>query len=282
MQVSLIISTYNWPEALDLVLRSVLRQRRMPDEVLIADDGSSEPTAKLVAEWSQRLPVPMHHLWQEDQGYRLARSRNRAVAAACGEYLVVIDGDMVLHPDFVGDHVRAAEPGWFVQGLRIPSSEAGAARMLANGSIDYGPLSRGVRRRHLALRNRWLAHRYTRDYVTMRRIKGCNHAYWRSDLITVNGFEERMVGWGPEDKECVTRLLNSGVRGRELRFTALALHLHHASRAPSGVNPNEALYQATVANRRTRSEIGIDLHLAEFARGIPGHARPPWTVRASL
>lgn len=281
MQVSLIISTYNWPEALDLVLRSVRHQRRLPDEVLIADDGSSEPTAKLVAEWSQRLPVPLHHLWQEDQGYRLARSRNRAVAAACGDYLVVIDGDMVLHPDFIGDHVRAAEPGWFVQGLRIPSSEGGAARMLATGSIEYGPWSSGVRRRHLALRNGLLARLYSRDYVTMRRIKGCNHAYWRSDLIAVNGFEERMVGWGPEDKECVTRLLNSGVRGRELRFTALALHLHHASRAPSGVNPNEALYQATVANRRTRSEVGIDLHLAEFAAGIPLHARPPWPIRAS-
>jgi hypothetical protein len=112
----------------------------------------------------------------------------------------------------------------------------------------------------------------------MRRIKGCNHAYWRSDLIAVNGFEERMIGWGPEDKECVTRLLNSGVRGRELRFTALALHLHHASRAPAGVNPNDALYHATVAGRRTRSEVGIDLHLAEFATGIPGHARPPWPV----
>jgi glycosyltransferase involved in cell wall biosynthesis len=250
----------------------------MPDEVLIADDGSNEHTAKLVAQWSQRLPVPMHHLWQEDEGYRLARSRNRAVAAACGEYLVVIDGDMVLHPDFVGDHVRAAERGWFVQGLRIPASEAGTRHMLATREIEYGPLSAGIRRRHLAVRNGWLARQFSRDYVTMRRIKGCNHAYWRSDLIAVNGFEERMIGWGPEDKECVTRLLNSGVRGRELRFTALALHLHHASRAPAGVNPNDLLYQATVASRRTRSEVGIDLHLAEFAGGIPGHARPPWPV----
>ena len=278
MQISLIISTYNWPEALNLVLTSVFHQHRMPDEVLVADDGSSEPTAKLVAEWSQRLPVPVHHLWQEDQGYRLARSRNRAVAAACGDYLVIVDGDMVLHPSFVGDHARAAEVGHFVQGVRVPTSADGAARMLRDGSTGFGPFGSGVRRRHLAVRNRWLARQFSRDYITMRRIKGCNQAYWRSDLLAVNGFEERMVGWGPEDKECVTRLLNAGVQGRELRFTALALHLHHDSRAPVGVNPNDSLLEATVASRRTRSEVGIEHHLAEFAGGIPGHARPPWQV----
>jgi glycosyltransferase involved in cell wall biosynthesis len=278
VQISLIISTYNWPQALNLVLTSVLHQHRMPDEVLVADDGSSEPTARLVAEWAQRLPVPMHHLWQEDQGYRLARSRNRAVAAACGDYLVVVDGDMVLHPNFVGDHARAAQRGSFVQGLRIPTTAAGAARMLKTGAISYGPFSPGLRRRHLAVRNSWLARQLSRDYVTMRRIKGCNHAYWRSDLIAVNGFEERMIGWGPEDKECVTRLLNAGVKGRELRYTALALHLHHDSRAPDGRNPNDELLAETVARRKTRSEIGIEHHLAEFAGGIPVHARPPWQL----
>jgi glycosyltransferase involved in cell wall biosynthesis len=276
VQISLIISTYNWPEALNLVLTSVFHQRRMPDEVLIADDGSSEPTARLVAEWSQRLPVPLHHLWQEDQGYRLARSRNRAVAAACGDYLLIVDGDMVMHPSFVADHAHAAETGYFVQGVRVPTTAAGAARMLSSGSTAFLPFSSGIRRPHLAVRNRWLAQQFSRDHITMRRIKGCNQAYWRSDLLAVNGFEERMIGWGPEDKECVTRLLNAGVRGRELRFTALALHLHHDSRAPVGVNPNDSLLEATVASRRTRSEVGIDLHLAEFSGGIPGHARPPW------
>ncbi|MEJ1963907.1 MAG: galactosyltransferase-related protein [Gammaproteobacteria bacterium] len=185
---------------------------------------------------------------------------------------------MVLHPNFVGDHVRAAEVGYFVQGVRVPTSAAGAARMLQTGSTVFSPFVSGIRRRHLAVRNRWIARQFSRDYITMNRIKGCNQAYWRADLLAVNGFEERMVGWGPEDKECVTRLLHSGVKGRELRFTALAAHLHHDSRAPIGVNPNDSLFAATVASRRTRSEIGIDLHLAEFAAGIPGHARPPWQI----
>lgn len=276
MRISLIVSTYNWPEALDLVLASVAHQRRMPDEVLIADDGSRAPTAEVVRNWATRLAVPLHHLWQEDDGYRLARSRNRAIAACSGDYVVVLDGDMIMDPHFIADHERAAEPGWFVQGPRAHATAKGTARMLERKSIRFGALHSGMRRRHLALRNLWLARRYTRDYVTMRRIRGCNQAFWRSDLLKVNGFEERMVGWGPEDKECATRLLNSGVRGREVRFMAVACHLEHASREPQGVTPNDLLLEATIRDRKTRCELGVDRHLAEFAGGIPAGARPPW------
>jgi glycosyltransferase involved in cell wall biosynthesis len=276
--ISLIITTYNWPEALDLVLRSVSRQREMPDEVLVADDGSGEATAILLASWSRRLPMPLHHLWQENKGYRLARSRNRAIAAARGEYVIMVDGDMVLDEHFVFDHARARERGRFVQGVRIPTNERGAKRMLQQRSIEVSPLMPGLRRRHKAVRAEWLSRHFSRRFVTMPRIKGCNQGYWRADLIAVNGFEERMVGWGPEDKECAARLLHVGVHGMELRFAALATHLHHASRAPSGVNPNDALLAATLSSGRKRCDIGVDQHLAEFARGIPDSARPPWRL----
>jgi glycosyltransferase involved in cell wall biosynthesis len=278
VQISLVISTYNWPQALDLVLTSVERQRRMPDEVLIADDGSGEETARLVAAWSERLCVPMHHLWQENQGYRLARSRNRAIAAAHGEYVLLVDGDMVLDRNFVADHERAQERGYFVQGVRVPTNPEGAARLLREGITAVGPFSFGLRRRHKAVRSLWLSQQFSRRFVTMPRVKGCNLGCWRSDLIAVNGFEERMVGWGPEDKECAARLLHSGVRGKELRHAALGIHLHHASRKPDGVNPNDALFHATIQTRRIRCELGLDQHLAEFATGIPVSARPPWRL----
>jgi glycosyltransferase involved in cell wall biosynthesis len=278
VQISLIITTYNWPQALDLALTSVSRQTRMPDEVIIADDGSDAETARLVASWSARLNVPVHHLWQENRGFRAGRMRNRGIAAARGEYVIAVDGDMILHEHFVADHESAAEPGYFVQGIRIPTTPLGAAWLLRNRSTWVSCFTPGLRRRHQAVRSRWLSRQFSAPSVTMPRVKSCNQAYWRSDLIAVNGFEEHMVGWGFEDKECAARLLHSGVRGKELRFAALAAHLYHTVRAPKGHNPNDALFAATLESHRTRCELGLDQHLAEFAGGIPASARPPWRV----
>src|SRR5690349_16761621 len=112
--VSLIISTYNWPDALELCLQSVQQQRLLPGEVIIADDGSSKETGQVIERFQKRLLVPLHHIWQTDEGFRLGMIRNKAMAAAKGEYLIQIDGDLVLHPDFVYDHVHAAKKGYFL------------------------------------------------------------------------------------------------------------------------------------------------------------------------
>jgi len=276
VRISLIITTYNWPQALDLVLTSVSRQTRLPDEVIVCDDGSGVETAKVVAHRAAQLKTPLHHVWQENRGFRAGRSRNRGIAAARGDYIIAIDGDMVLHEHFVADHAHAARPGWFVQGVRIPTTPEGAQRLLRGGATSFNVLTPGLRRRHLAVRSRFLARWFSPTPVAMPRMKSCNQGIWRDDLIAVNGFEENMIGWGPEDKECCARLLNHGVRGRELRFAALAAHLYHPVRSPTGVNPNDALLDATLANRRTRCQLGLDQHLAEFATGIPPSARPPW------
>jgi glycosyltransferase involved in cell wall biosynthesis len=258
------------------VLKSIACQQRMPDEVIVADDGSGEETAQLVASWVEKMSVPLSHVWQENQGFRAGRSRNRAIAAARGEYVLLVDGDMVLDAHFVADHERVAEPGWFVQAPRVPTTSAGARRMIETGDPTIRPFAPGLRRRHLAFRDRWLARRFSRDYVTMPRIKSCNEGVWRSDLIRVNGFEEMMVGWGPEDKDCAARLMHAGVRGREVRFTAIAAHLHHESRASRVARENYAIFEETLATRRVRSRRGLDQHLAEFANGVPQSALPPW------
>jgi glycosyltransferase involved in cell wall biosynthesis len=277
-QVSLIITTYEWPEALDLVLASVARQRRMPDEVIVADDGSGLETARLVASWSRRLGAPLHHIWQENKGFRAGRSRNRAIAAARGEYVILLDGDMVVDEHFVGDHERARARGYFVQGMRISTNARCSERMLKHGLMTVGPFTPGVRRPHLAIRSDWLSRHLSRPVVALPPVKSCNQGFWRSDLIAVNGFNEQIRGWGPEDKECVARLLHSGVRGKQLRFAALAAHLYHPTRAPEGTNPNDDIFAATLATRSTRCDPGLDQHLAEFAAGIPASARSPWRI----
>src|SRR4051812_36128877 len=116
--ISLIISTYKWPEALAKVFRAVARQTILPGEIIIADDGSTGPTRHLIEEWQGRLGTPLHHVWQEDRGFRKTRILNQALALAGGDYVVFLDGDCVPHARFIEDHAALAEPGCWVQGRR--------------------------------------------------------------------------------------------------------------------------------------------------------------------
>ena len=144
---SLIIATYNWKEALALVLATVRSQTVAPGEVLIADDGSRDDTRAFLTREASTFPVPLRHLWQKDEGFRKGRILNEAMARASGEYLIAIDGDMLLHPEFVHSHLRLARRGWFIQGSRMMLGEAATARTMAAGRRAAGPLSPGVRNR---------------------------------------------------------------------------------------------------------------------------------------
>lgn len=267
MRVSLIITTYNWKEALDLTLRSVAAQVEPPFEVLIADDGSREDTAELVRGWMPRLPCPLRHVWQEDRGFRVGRIRNRAIAAAGGDYVVLVDGDMVLHPSFIADHRVAARSGTWVQGVRALSRPDAARRLLTEQRTWVGIFALGIERRRHLLRSRALGALLSCPHVGERGIRSCNQAYWRADLLRVNGFNEDMTGWGYEDGELASRLYHCGIRRRDLRFQALALHIHHPSRRRVGDNPNFELMQRTRTRRLVRCELGLDQHLAEIAAG---------------
>jgi len=279
MNVSLIVITYNWPEALDRVLASVAAQTRLPDEVIVADDGSGESTRVVVERWAQHFPRPLRHVWQDDLGFRAARCRNRGIAASRGDYILLIDGDMLLHPAFVADHLALAERGFFLQGGRIKATTAETARLLAGGRPVFAPWSSADfrafdgTRRHYAFHALALARRKARQRRGGR-VMSCNMSFWRDDLLRVNGFDERMEGYGAEDRELAARLENAGLRRRQLKWAALAVHLEHASRAQPDVDdmslPNNQLFRATVEQRIVRCERGIDGHLAEFADAVPG------------
>jgi len=268
MKTSLIVTTYNWKEALDLVFRSIARQVEMPDEILIADDGSRDDTAEVVKAWAAKLPVPVRHIWQEDSGFRLARSRNRAIAAASGDYLIIIDGDMILNRYFITDHKRVARPGYFIQGVRLLTSSEMGKKMLAEGILDLGFFSPNIKRRRHTIRNRflsWLV--FQQVHTHLKAIRGSNQAYWKSDLLRVNGFDEQMIGWGREDNEIAARLYHCGIKRRNLKFAALTIHLYHRLRNTQGENPNDKYLRATIEQRATRCRLGVDQHLPEFAKG---------------
>lgn len=277
--VSLMVSTYNWKEALALVLGSAARQSRLPDEVIVADDGSRPDTAAMLREVAKDFPVPLRHVWQPDDGFRLARCRNRGIAAARGDYVIQVDGDMILHRHFVADHMHLARPGRFLQGTRIRTTERETARLLAGGRARFGWFVDAVYRtdgdrstyhfgrRHHSLRLPWLARLKSR---ATGHPMGCNVSFWRSDLLRVNGYDERMQGYGSEDLEIDIRLHNAGLRRSQIKFEALALHLEHRSVAPPDPSdpelPNNKLLYASRDERLVRTPYGVDGHFAEFAQ----------------
>lgn len=259
--VSLIVATYNWPEALALVLAAARRQRHVPLEVLVADDGSREPTRALIAREAATFPVPLVHVWHEDTGFRLSAIRNRAIAQARGDYVLQIDGDIMLHEDAVGAHARFAERGSFVQGSRALCSEALTRRLLAGEHIPLGPFTPGLSNRVNALHAPWLDRLAPGSRDPMRRIRGGHIAFWRDDLLRVNGYDERYEGWGREDSDLTLRLHRAGVARRNLKFGAVAFHLWHRQASRDAIAHNDAQLAAARDSDIVRAPRGIDQYL---------------------
>jgi glycosyltransferase involved in cell wall biosynthesis len=269
MRITVAIITYNWPTALERVLESLTRQTRLPDEVIVTDDGSTEDTRRVIERVASTFPVRLVHLWQPDDGARMSRARNRAIAAATGDYVILMDGDMVAEPHFIEDHEAFAMRGCYVQGSRVLSDESLTERMLADGSVRATFFTPGIERRRHTLRLPMLARWYAKPSQKTRGIKSCNMGFWRDDLLTLNGFNEGMTGWGREDTELVTRAFHAGIQRRDLRFSALATHLYHRTRKNIVDNPNDRILDETRRLGLVRCDVGVDQYLAEFATPPP-------------
>jgi glycosyltransferase involved in cell wall biosynthesis len=269
MRVALVITTYERPDALAAVLDSVSRQRVSPAEIIIADDGSGPATQDVIAAFAARSAVPNSTVSQPHEGFRLTRLRNLAIAATSLDYLVFVDGDMLLHADFIADHARVARRGFYTQGVRVHADATLTARLIANPATTPGfwtPGLGGLRRAYL-LRSPALATLSRTLANGVIAIKGCNQGFWRDDLARVNGFNEAIEGWGPEDKELAARLENSGVRRQTLLFGGIACHLHHAPASRAALPANLAVLATTRRERKVRCERGLDAHLRSRAQG---------------
>lgn len=264
--ISLIVATYNWPRALELVLESVQRQRVPPLEVVIADDGSRDETRALIDRLRPSMPVPVVHIWHEDTGFRLAAIRNKAIAAARGEYVVQIDGDIVLHPQFIRAHASFARRGSWAQGSRALIERPTAERMLAGEPVRLWPFTPHLKSRQNAVYAPFLTGFAKGPSDGMKRIRGAHMAFWRDDLLRVNGYDEAIEGWGREDSELATRLINAGVQRRNLKFSAVCYHLWHKQANFDAVERNHEVFMRTVRERRTRCERGVDQYVSSAER----------------
>ncbi|RUM39491.1 MAG: family 2 glycosyl transferase [Desulfobulbus sp.] len=261
MKISLIITTYNWKEALALSIKSALAQKQKPDEIIVADDGSDGDTADLIKEIAASTSLPIIHSWQEDEGFRLSASRNKAIARASGDYIVLVDGDIVQEEHFIYDHARFACKGFFVQGTRVLLNEKLAREVLREQRLMRSFCTKGVENKKNCIRSGLLANLFSFKSKKTHGVRTCNFAFWRKDAIAVNGFNEEFIGWGREDSEFTARLINYGLVRRNIKFNALAYHLYHTMNDRSLLSVNDIILQETVEQRRCWCERGIDQYL---------------------
>ena len=263
--LSVVVSTYEWPDALDAVLRGFADQTDQEFELVVADDGSGAGTAEVVERWKISFEGRLSHTWQEDAGFRLARVRNLGALAARGNYLVFADGDCIPRRGFIASIRRAAAPGWFLAGKRV----------------HLGPaLSRAVLDKHIPV-SRWSAASFMRrrrqvyawadltardrrrpwrprlpDFVPHGNAYGFLMAMHKTDFEAVNGFDMRYVGWGEQDVDLAVRLRRLGLRSSWAGPQSTMLHLSHASNMPRE-RETWWLLQETIESRRIHAIAGI-------------------------
>ncbi len=263
---SLIISTYNWPSVLECCLRSVIHLDRLPDEVIIADDGSSRETADLIAKYKNLVPVPVHHVWHPDEGFQLAKIRNRAFAQARYEYIIQIDGDTILHPKFVHDHLKFCAPGFFLSGSRILMGEGLSRKIIHEKRTSISLLEKGINNRLNGIRFPVMSYLLSPVYRMGSKkyyVKGCNMSFWRSDLVAVNGYDESFVGWGREDSDLAIRLMNNGLVKRFLKQRAIMYHVWHREACRSMEAANVQRMNDAIEKKMVWVGDGMDKYLVE-------------------
>ena len=213
-----------------MVLESVKSQSAPPFEVLIADDGSGEATADKVREVLAGSGLQWKHVRHDDNGIRQARVKNLAVRYAGGDYFIFIDHDVVLHPDFVKDHLAAAEENCFLQGKRA-FMPAPYTRKLLEGSEAFTPpsfLMKGLENRKNAIRLPGLGEIMGRKKKFQTSLRGCNVSMHKKDFMLIDGYDEFFdATWGREDSDVCYRLFYNGIRIKNLWFSGLQYHLDH-------------------------------------------------------
>lgn len=267
MHLSVIVSTYNSPEWLEKALWGYESQRYRDFELIVADDGSTGTTARLLGSHCAR-GLPVRHVWQEDDGFRKSRILNKATAAARADYLVFSDGDCIPRADFLEAHAALARPGRFLSGgyvkLPMPASRAIARADVESGrafSPGWMRASGGLNLRRLAKLAVPPAGASTADLLTTTRAtwNGHNASGWRRDILAANGFDERMQ-YGGQDRELGERLENAGIRGRQIRYRAVCVHLDHPRGYASAdsIARNHRFRRATRSQGILRTPFGID------------------------
>lgn len=267
MRVSVILTTYNAPAWLEKVVWGYARQEHRDFELVIADDGSTEETSLLVGRLRSQTGLAIRHVWHEDRGFRKCAILNKAIQASSAGYLLFTDGDCIPRSDFLATHVEHAEPGHFLSGgyVRLPMalSERITVDDVLHGRATDARwlLAHGLRNPKYLLRlacNPAQGHLLDVLSTTRATWNGCNASTWKDAIVAANGFDERME-YGGLDRELGERLVNAGLRPKQIRHRAICVHLDHPRgyRREESVRANLAIRRTTRRERHTWTPHGI-------------------------
>lgn len=275
--VGVVISTYNNPAWLEKVLWGYLYQTRQADEIVIADDGSKEETRLLIESFKERLPIK--HVWHEDNGFQKSRILNSALIASQSDYLIFTDQDCIPRKDFIATHVEYAEKGFFLSGgyFKLPMNISLALTQADIASEKAFSIA-WLRENHMKCSFKCTklvkSIPFTRFMNAITTAKatwnGCNASGWREDLLTVNGFNEEMQ-YGGQDREFGERLFNLGIKSKQIRYSAIVLHLDHKRpyKTKESIEKNINIRRNTRKSGITETPNGIkQLHSKELQRGV--------------
>lgn len=258
---TLVTPTYNWPEALELLLLSIQNQTLLPNEVIVADDGSRQETTELIKQFQVNFPVPLIHVWHEDNGNQKPKIMNKAIAKAKFEYIIEIDGDIIMHKNFVKDHLKYAKKGCYLFGSRVNIQKNILNSIFKNKIIHFTVFSKGIKKRLRTLRMPFFMF-FEKEHVHIsKKLRGCNMSFWKDDFIKINGFNEGLVGWGVDDSEMIQRLHNIGIVGKRLKHTGIAFHIYHKEQDKSHIALNNAIENEVREKRIQFIEKGINQYL---------------------
>jgi glycosyltransferase involved in cell wall biosynthesis len=275
--ISIIVTTYNQPAFLKLVLNALELQTDTNFEIIIADDGSKDETRQLVLNHLSKSGKRICHAWHADKGFRAAAIRNQGIALANGDYLIFLDGDCIPQSDFVAVHRKLAEPGFLLSGSRVMLSKQFSESLTSNAAIlpSQNCHLYLLKQRLRGNLNKVLPFLFKHFPLIIRksfsfnfrRIKSCNLAVWTSDCKKIDGFDASFVGWGHEDADFVVRLFNAGINRKYGTWATEVFHLWHPINSRENEIKNRNASFDSIDKKRIYARNGIS-HLSQKDRKV--------------
>ena len=266
-EIAIIISTYNSVEWLKKTLWGFANQSFKNFEILIADDGSTKDTQRVIAQLSPLFARPLKHIWHEDKGFRKTIILNKAIVHTQAEYLLFTDGDCIPKKNFVQVHIDYRKPDYFLSGgyFKLPlaiselisEEDIKSQRCFDINWLKSKGLKASIKNQKLTAKG-FLCPFLNLMTPTNASWNGHNSSGWKKDILTVNGFDERMQ-YGGEDRELGERLLNLGIKPKQIRYSAICVHLDHARGYVKEEmrKQNDAIRKETKEQKKTYTDFGI-------------------------